>query len=395
MVTFHVIKMHSNKDTFSILLGRPWLRLADAIVDWGGAKPSITYGPEDNKVKVPIGSLGGWIREEIVSSSEDERDAKEDGKNDEALVGVVHSGSLGPSFYNYGDDGEYAQWLRDYQESEFDIMTTSHHACLRDDIFDSRSEKYSLLKSCEVLTEEEWILGGLTPWVDNMEESDVSLVRVDGTQDEDAIMEMERLEESLYFKTTSTGIVVGQDVKDYSNVPADWYRNKDEQVHVTEGDWKYVDVTIKNGKMRQMKMGCQLGEEYSDLVDEFSDTFAWSYNELKSISREMVEHHIPLIPGARPIRQNERMMNPRLQLLVKAELERLLNAGFIKPVEITDSVSPMVLVKKKNGKLRVCVNYKKLNACTQNDHFSLPFISLSRRGRRACSLDIHGWLCGI
>ena len=34
MVTFHVIKIHSSKDTFSFLLGRPWLRMSNAIVDW-------------------------------------------------------------------------------------------------------------------------------------------------------------------------------------------------------------------------------------------------------------------------------------------------------------------------------------------------------------------------
>ena len=54
----------------------------------------------------------------------------------------------------------------------------------------------------------------------------------------------------------------------------------------------------------------------------------------------------------------------------------MLNAGFIKPMEITDWVSLMMLMKKKNGKLRVCVDYRKLNACTQNDHFPLPFITL-------------------
>ena len=70
----------------------------------------------------------------------------------------------------------------------------------------------------------------------------------------------------------------------------------------------------------------------------------------------MVEHRIPLVPGSKPVRQKERRMNPRLQLLVKAELERLLQVGFIKPVEITDWVSPMVLVKKKNGKLNFCVH---------------------------------------
>ena len=70
------------------------------------------------------------------------------------------------------------------------------------------------------------------------------------------------------------------------------------------------------------------------------------------------------------------MLNPRLQLLVKAKLERLLQAGFIKHVDITDWVSPMMLVKKKYEKLIVCVDYRKLNSCTQNDHFPLPFISL-------------------
>ena len=62
IVTFHVIKMHDNKDILSILFGRPWLRMANAIVDWGGLKPSITYGPKDNKVKVFLGSLAGLDR---------------------------------------------------------------------------------------------------------------------------------------------------------------------------------------------------------------------------------------------------------------------------------------------------------------------------------------------
>ena len=46
----------------------------------------------------------------------------------------------------------------------------------------------------------------------------------------------------------------------------------------------------------------------------------------------------------RPIRQKEKKMNPLLYLLVKAKLERLLHAKFIKPVEITDWVSPMIIV---------------------------------------------------
>ena len=52
VITFHVIKMHYNKNIFSILLGRPRLRMSDVIVNWGGVKPSITHGPKDNRMKV-------------------------------------------------------------------------------------------------------------------------------------------------------------------------------------------------------------------------------------------------------------------------------------------------------------------------------------------------------
>ena len=241
------------------------------------------------------------------------------------------SGGLGLRFYHYRDNGEYAQWLKKYPGLEFDILATFHHPCFNDERLSSSSEHYSLLDPCEIPIKEEWILRGLTHWVDCEDENKVNLIHVDGMQDEEAIIEASKLEEPLYFKTTSMGIVVGHDVKDYPNVPADWYKNKDEQTHVTEVDLKYVDITNKNGKVRQMKMGTKLDEkeikEYAELVDEFSDTFAWLYDELKGIPREMVEHRIPLISGARLIRQKNRRMNPQLQLLVKAELERLLKAG--------------------------------------------------------------------
>ena len=60
---------------------------------------------------------------------------------------IIDSGSgfLGTSFYYRGDDGDYAQWLKKYPESKFDVMVTSHHVGLNDDILRSRSEEYFLL----------------------------------------------------------------------------------------------------------------------------------------------------------------------------------------------------------------------------------------------------------
>ena len=140
-------------------------------------------------------------------------------------------------------------------------MMMSHSYILQDERSSSQREDYLSLEPCEVLTEKERVQGGLTSWIDDVKISDVSLVHVDGTQDEEAMLELSKLEEPLHFRSTSTGIIVGHDVMDYLNVPSDWYRNTEDQTCVVEKDWKYVDVKIKNDKVRQMKMGFKLEEK--------------------------------------------------------------------------------------------------------------------------------------
>jgi hypothetical protein len=70
----------------------------------------------------------------------------------------------------------------------------------------------------------------------------------------------------------------------------------------------------------------------------------------------------------------QRRMNPALKDIVKEELQKLLDAGFIYPISDSEWVSPLVLVPKKNGKWRICVDYRELNKATKKDHFPLPFI---------------------
>jgi hypothetical protein len=109
---------------------------------------------------------------------------------------------------------------------------------------------------------------------------------------------------------------------------------------------------------------------------EYRDIFAWSYKDLKGIPPKITQHIIPLISRTKPIQQKNRRLNPRMQLVVKAKLEQLLQACFILSIELTDWLSHIVLVEKKGGnKLKVCVDYRDLNACTLKDHFPLPLIS--------------------
>ena len=100
--------------------------------------------------------------------------------------------------------------------------------------------------------------------------------------------------------------------------------------------------------------------------------FAWSYKDLKGVDPAVCQHTIPLQDDAKPSRQRPYLYNKNYKMKIEEEINRLREAGFIYEIEHTEWVSPLVVVPKKNGKLRVCVNLKKVNAATIRDHYPLP-----------------------
>ena len=65
---------------------------------------------------------------------------------------------------------------------------------------------------------------------------------------------------------------------------------------------------------------------------------------------------------------------PKPKEIVKEELHKLLNVNFIYLISDSQWVSTLVIVPQKDGKWRVCINYRELNKETLKDHFPLPFI---------------------
>lgn len=90
---------------------------------------------------------------------------------------------------------------------------------------------------------------------------------------------------------------------------------------------------------------------------------------MKDIPPIVAQYHISLILRTKAIRQKKRHMNPQFQMIVKRELKKLLQDDFIKSMGIIDWISSIVLIKKKNGKLRLCIDYKKFNEHIYKDHF--------------------------
>ena len=95
---------------------------------------------------------------------------------------------------------------------------------------------------------------------------------------------------------------------------------------------------------------------------------------MKGIPSNLCTHHICIKSESWPVCHHQQRMNPNIRDIVKEEIHKLLESGFIYPISESEWVSPLVIVPKKNGKWRVYVDYRELNKGTQKDHFPLPFI---------------------
>ena len=98
-------------------------------------------------------------------------------------------------------------------------------------------------------------------------------------------------------------------------------------------------------------------QELIDLLKEFKDCFAWEYYEMPGLDRSIVEHRLPIKPRYRPFKQASRRFNPNVLDDIKKVTERLLEVKFIRPCQYVEWISSVVPVYKKNGKLRVCIDF--------------------------------------
>jgi len=114
--------------------------------------------------------------------------------------------------------------------------------------------------------------------------------------------------------------------------------------------------------------------QYKALFQEFCDIFTWTYTEMLRMDPAIVEHHIDMRPDASPIRQQQCPLNLVKAPTIKAEIDKLLRAGFIYPIEYTSWVSNPFHVNKKQGDIHVFIDYRDLNVTFPKDNYPTPFI---------------------
>ena len=96
---------------------------------------------------------------------------------------------------------------------------------------------------------------------------------------------------------------------------------------------------------------------------------------MPGIPREVIEHALKIRSGSRPVKQCLRRINEERLRLIGEEIAKLLAADFIKEVYHLEWLSNPILIEKKSGKWRMCVDYTSLNKACPKDSFPLPLIN--------------------
>ena len=148
-------------------------------------------------------------------------------------------------------------------------------------------------------------------------------------------------------------------VNDAASQQKKWSRSKKEEWLAEEFELNKNPLLSSKDRMVQvLEMLCKHWEIYST-DGSFGRT-------------ELIQHdiHTEAVP---PVKLRYRPLNPKLEKNLKEQLEE-----WLKHDVVEESNSPwsfaLVAVKKKNGKIRWCVDYRKLNDITKKDAFPLPFI---------------------
>ena len=96
---------------------------------------------------------------------------------------------------------------------------------------------------------------------------------------------------------------------------------------------------------------------------------------MKGIAGVLGEMRIPLNLDAKPVKKRPYRLNPQYKDKVKVKLDKMLDVGIIEHIEEFKWISTMVFQDKKtSGKVRICVDLRKLNDACLHDPFSTPFI---------------------
>ncbi|GKD91820.1 reverse transcriptase domain-containing protein [Tanacetum coccineum] len=111
-----------------------------------------------------------------------------------------------------------------------------------------------------------------------------------------------------------------------------------------------------------------------DLLQRNLDVFAWKHTDMTSVPRHIAEHRLNVREGCSSARQKKRGQAADRNQAIQEEVEKLVAAGIMKEVHYHSWLSNPVMVKKHDGRWRMCVDFKDMSKACPKDSYPLPEI---------------------
>ena len=112
-------------------------------------------------------------------------------------------------------------------------------------------------------------------------------------------------------------------------------------------------------------IGSKLAEDLISLLTHFlkhnKDVFAWKQEDMGGIDPAIITHRLNVSPSFKLVKQKRRSFAPERQKAINEEVGKLFQAGAIREVEYPEWLANVVLMKKANGKWRLCIDFTDVN----------------------------------
>ena len=113
-------------------------------------------------------------------------------------------------------------------------------------------------------------------------------------------------------------------------------------------------------------------EECVNLMKKYTDVFSWSYEDLKEYDTSIIQHTIPIKTREKPFKQKLRRINPKLLPIIEKEIKNLFDTKIIMTLRFSKWVANLVPVRKKNGEIRIFIDFINLNKVSLKDNYPFP-----------------------
>ena len=135
-------------------------------------------------------------------------------------------------------------------------------------------------------------------------------------------------------------------------------------------------VSLDDDPKHLAYIGSKLAKDLKTLLTQFlrhnRDIFAWKQADMGGIDPTVITHRLNTNPSFKLVKQKRKSFAPERQKAINEEVGKLLQAGAIREVEYLEWLANVVLVKKANGKWRLCIDFTDINKACPKDIFPFP-----------------------